>query len=137
MDQWLGNGGMPLLEAVGARFVGYGIADSGVAYAEAAWKPPPLACNPHGLVQGGVHSVMLDAAMNFAINTALDGGDRTRASLEMKTETMRPARAGDDLRVRGEAVRVARQVAYAEGRVLDSSGLLLSRATGTFILHRE
>jgi uncharacterized protein (TIGR00369 family) len=137
MDRWLGDGGMRLLEAIGARFTGYGIDGSGVAYAEAAWKPTSLACNPHGLVQGGVHSVLLDAAMNFAVNTALDGRDRTRASLEMKTETMRPAREGDDLRVRGEVVRLARQVAYAEGRVLGSSGQLLSRATGTFILHRE
>ncbi len=37
---------------------------------------------------------MLDAAMNFAINAALRGRDRTRGTLEMKTETMRPAALG-------------------------------------------
>ena len=58
------------------------------------WVPTPLACNPHGIVQAGVHSVVLDAAMNFAINAGLDGKDRTRATLEMKAETMLPASAG-------------------------------------------
>lgn len=137
MDRWLGDGGMRLIDAVGARFVDYGASESGVSYAEADWEPTALACNPGGVVQGGVHSVLLDAAMNFAVNAGLDGRDRSRASLEMKTETMRPARAGDRLRVRGEVVRMARQVAYAEGRVLDESGQLVSRATATFILHRE
>ena len=80
----------------------------------ATWVPTALACNPHGIVQAGVHSVLLDAAMNFAVNTELDGRDRTRATLEMKTETMRVAKAGETLRVEGRVVRMARQVAYAD-----------------------
>jgi uncharacterized protein (TIGR00369 family) len=75
--------------------------------------------------------------MNFAINAALTGRDRTQATLEMKTEWIRPARPGDTLTVRGELVRAARQVAFAEGRVLSADGTLLSRATSTFLLHRE
>ncbi|WP_219416507.1 PaaI family thioesterase [Pseudonocardia nigra] len=136
MQRWLGDGGMPLIEAVGAQFDGYGTSESGMAFAEAGWRPTALACNPHGTVQGGVHGVLLDAAMNFAVNVGLEAPDRTRASLEMKTETMRPARAEDLLRVRGEVVRMARQVAYAEARVTDAAGSLLSRATATFLLHR-
>jgi uncharacterized protein (TIGR00369 family) len=80
---------------------------------------------------------MLDAAMNFAINTSLDGRDRTRATLEMKTETMRVAQADQRLAVRGDVVRLAKQVAYAEASVRDEEGRLVSRATGTFLLHRE
>ena len=75
--------------------------------------------------------------MNFAINAALPGRDRTRGTLEMKTETMRPARHGVTFAVRGEVVRMARQVAYGEATVHDSDGLLVSRSTGTFLLHRE
>jgi len=104
---------------------------------EGAFVPEELACNPHGVVQAGVHSVLLDACMNFAINAALSGRDRTRATLEMKTETMRPATRGGRYRLRGEVVRLARQVAYAEGTVRDAGGELVSRATGTFLLHRE
>jgi len=34
-------------------------------------------------------------------------------------------------------VRAARQVAYAEASVRDADGQIVSRATGTFLLHRE
>ena len=132
MDRWLGDGGMPIIEAVGAGFDAYGD-----GWVTATWSPTPLACNPGGVVQAGVHSVLLDAAMNFAINAALDGRDRARATLELKAETMRPVKAGDALAVRGEVVRMARQVAYAEATVRDADGALVSRSTGTFLLHRE
>ena len=54
----------------------------------------------------------------------------------MKTETMRPASLGLAFAVRGEVVRMAKQVAYGEATVRDEEGLLVSRATGTFLLHR-
>lgn len=138
MERWLGDGGMPLLGTLGVSFDSYGATEEPITgWAEASWTPVPLSGNPHGLVQGGVHSVVMDAAMNFALNAALPGRDRTQATLEMKTEWMRPARPGEELRVRGEVVRLARQVAFAEGRVLSADGTLLSRATATFLLHRE
>ena len=137
MTRWLGDGGMPVIEAVGGSFDAYGCSEDGRGWVSAGWTPTALACNPHGIVQAGVHSVLLDAAMNFAINTELEGRDRTRATLEMKTETMRVARAGDDLRVEGHVVRMARQVAYAEATTRDGDGQLVSRATGTFLLHRD
>ena len=132
MDRWLGDGGMPIIEAVGAAFDGYG-----EGWATATWVPTQLACNPHGYVQAGVHAVLLDAAMNFAINASLEGRDRTRSTLEMKTDTMRPANLGGDFVVRGEVTRLAKQVAYAEATVKDGEGTLISRSTGTFLLHRE
>ena len=131
MDRWLGDGGMAVIAALGGSFDGYGD-----GWARAAWVPTDLACNPHGIVQAGVHSVLLDAAMNFAINAGLGKGDRTRATLEMKTETMRVAKAGESLAVRGEVTRMAKQVAYAEATVRDPDGRIVSRSTGTFLLHR-
>jgi len=137
MDRWLGDGGMQVIGLVGAAFERYGVDGEDLGWVAAAWTPTPLACNPHGIVQAGIHSLVLDAAMNFAINAALAGRDRTRGTLEMKTETMRPARHGERYAVRGEVVRMARQVAYAEASVRDGDGSLVSRATGTFLLHRE
>ena len=137
MSRWLGDGGMPVLEAIGVGFDDYGIEDDDHAgWATAVWEPKALACNPHGTVQAGVHSVVLDAAMNFAVNAGLPGKDRTKATLELKTETMRPAAVGDRLAVRGAVVRETRQVAFAEARIEDEDGQLVSRATGTFLLHR-
>jgi uncharacterized protein (TIGR00369 family) len=87
-------------------------------------------------VQAGVHAVLLDAAMNFAINAALRGRDRTNATIELTTELMRPALRDQDYRVRGDVVRLTRQIAYAEATILNAEGKLVSRATGTFLVHR-
>ena len=136
MDRWLGDGGMEIIGVVGAAFDGYGVDGEDLGWVTATWTPTALAGNPHGTVQAGVHALILDAAMNFAINAALAGRDRTRGTLEMKVETMRPAAVGADFAVRGEVVRMARQVAYGEAAVRDPDGQLISRATGTFLLHR-
>lgn len=137
MDRWLGDGGMTIIAAVGGSFDSYGVDGEDLGWVEGSFLPEDLACNPHRVVQAGVHALLLDACMNFAINAALVGRDRTRATLELKTETMRPARKGEHYRLRGEVVRLARQVAYGEGSVRDGEGQLVSRSTGTFLLHRE
>jgi uncharacterized protein (TIGR00369 family) len=137
MDRWLGDGGMALLSGVGASLDAYGVDGEDLGWVTGGFTPLQLACNPHGTVQAGVHAVVLDAAMNFAINAALSGKDRTRGTLELKCETMRPAMLAAPYRVRGEVTRLARQVAYAEATVRDDEGQLISRATGTFLLHRD
>jgi uncharacterized protein (TIGR00369 family) len=137
MDRWLGDGGMEIIGLVGASFESYGVDGEDLGWVQASWTPTALACNPHGTVQAGIHSLLLDACINFAINVALTGRDRTRGTLEMKTETMRPAKMGDTFSLRGEVVRMARQVAYGEASAHDTDGKMVSRATGTFLLHRE
>jgi uncharacterized protein (TIGR00369 family) len=131
MDNALGDGGMPLLAQLGVSFDGYG-----EGWSSAAWTPTELACNPLGAVHGGVYGVIHDAAMNFAANAALESGDRA-ATLDLKYETMRPTQAGDELAVRGEVVRVTRQVAYLESWVRNAGDELVSRGTATFILRRK
>jgi uncharacterized protein (TIGR00369 family) len=141
MDRWLGDGGMAIIGAIGAGLDAYGVSSDsqpeGEGWVSGHWVPTALACNPRGIVQAGVHGIILDAAMNFAINAGLDGRDRSRATLEMKTETMRVAKSGDALIIWGQVVRLAKQVAYAEATVRDDAGRLVSRATATFLLHRE
>jgi uncharacterized protein (TIGR00369 family) len=136
MDRWLGDGGMELIGIVGGSFTAYGVDGEDLGWVDGTFTPAAPACNPHGIVQAGVHGLLLDAAMNFAINSALPGKSRTRATLEMKVETMRPAELGTTYRLRGEVVRMARQVAYAEGSVTDAESQLVSRSTGTFLLLR-
>lgn len=136
MSRWLGDGGMPLLSELGLFFDGYGIAEDGRGYSTARFEPRPLACNPFGVVQAGVHSVLLDAAMNFAVNAGLAAPARAKATIELKTETMRPARGGEAFALRGMVMRETRQIAFAEGRLESADGLLISRATGTFLIER-
>jgi uncharacterized protein (TIGR00369 family) len=131
MDKALGDGGMPLLGQLGVSFDGYGD-----GWATATWTPTELASNPLGAVHGGVYGVIHDAAMNFATNSALESGDRA-ATLDLKYETMRAAQGGDALSVRGEVVRLARQIAYVESWVRDADGELISRGTGTFFVRRK
>ncbi len=136
MDRWLGDGGMPIIALVGGAFTAYGVDGEDLGWVAGTFTPTALACNPHGVTQAGVHSLLLDACMNFAINSALPRKARTRGTLEMKTECMRPALEGDTVALRGEVARLAKQVAYAEATVRDRAGVLVSRATGTFLLHR-
>lgn len=131
MDRSLGDGGMPLLAQLGLAFDDYGD-----GWAAATWLPTELACNPLGPVHGGVYGVIHDAAMNFATNSALESGDRA-TTLDVSYQTMRPAEAGQQLTVRGEVVRVAKQVAYVESTVRDADGEIVSRATATFLLRRR
>jgi uncharacterized protein (TIGR00369 family) len=130
LDRSLGDGGMPLLANLGLAFEAYG-----EGWAEATWTPTELACNPAGIVHGGVYGVIHDAAMNFATNSALDHGDRA-TTLDVQYQTIRGAAAGDELRVRGEITRATRLVAYVECAVRDADDQLVSRATATFILRR-
>lgn len=132
MDRWLGNGGMPIIEAIGASFDGYG-----EGWASATWTPAALACNPHGYVQAGVHDLLLDAAMNFAINASLSGRDRTSSTLDLSGSYLRAAGEGSTFVVRGEVSRLTRKIAFAAATCWDADGNIVSRATGTFLLHRE
>ena len=136
MDRWLGDGGMPIIGEVGGALESYGVDGEDLGWVEGSFNPTQLACNLGGVVQAGVHSLLLDACINFAINAGLPRGDRARATLELKTETMRPATPGTTYRLRGEVVRMARQVAYGEASVRGADGELFTRATGTFLLHR-
>jgi len=130
MDRALGDGGMPLLTDLGLTFESYG-----EGWSAATWIPTERACNPLGGVHGGVFGVIHDAAMNFAVNSALESGDRA-ATLDIAYQTIRPAAAGDRLAVRGEVVRLAKQVAYATATVRDAECEVVSQAAATFLVRR-
>jgi len=137
MDRWLGDGGMALIGAVGGAFETYGVDGEDLGWVSGSFRPSDLACNPHGSVQAGVHALLLDASMNFAINAALTGRDRTQATIEMTTELLRPAMLGEHYALRGDVVRLTRQIAYAQATLTSSEGKLMSRSTGTFLVQRS
>ncbi|MGA3352754.1 MAG: PaaI family thioesterase [Acidimicrobiales bacterium] len=138
MSRWLGDSGVPILSAIGVSFDDYGIEDDDRAgWATASWVPTTVACDQKGVVQAGVHAVVLDAAMSFAVNASRPGKDRTGAALEIKTETMRNAMRDEHLAVRGAVMRQSKQVAFVEARIEDAKGRLVSRSTGTFLLQRD
>ena len=95
-----------------------------------------LACNPHDGVQAGVYGIMFDAAMNFAINASLEGKDRTKATLEMKTDCMKGAALGDKLTIHGKLDRMTKLIAFSSAEVRNEAGDVVCRSTGTFMVHR-
>jgi uncharacterized protein (TIGR00369 family) len=122
---------MPILDVLGAALTQYGD-----GWVEGTWVATDVACNPFGGVHAGTSAVLHDALMTFAINSALEGGARMRATLDLQAAYVRGARVGDHLGLRGDVVRLTRQVAHAEATVRDGEGDLVSRATGTFLLER-
>jgi acyl-coenzyme A thioesterase PaaI-like protein len=137
MDRWLGDGGMALISAVGGSIDHYGVDGEDLGWASGTFTPTNLACNPHGTAQAGVHALLLDAAMNFSINAALPGRDRTQGTIEMTTELLRPAVLGEPYVLRGEVVRLTRQIAFAEATLSAGEGKLVSRSSGTFLIQRD
>ena len=132
MERWLGDGGMPLITRLGAALTAYG-----EGWVEGTWDPTPECSNPLGTVQAGVQTVLLDAAMNFALLTALARGDRV-ATLEMKTSNLRAAPGGEPLAVRGEVIRVGRRVGFAQAWLRTAGdGTDVTHATGTWIVNRR
>ena len=137
MDRWLGDGGMAIIGAGGGSFEHYGVDGEDLGWASGFFVPTNLACNPHGSVQAGVHALLLDAAMNFSINAALPGRDRTQGTIEMTTELLRPALLGDHYALRGEVVRLTRQIAFAEATLTNAEDKLVRRSSGTFLIQRD
>lgn len=127
---------MAIIGVLGGSFLAYGIDGEDLGWVTGSFSPAELACNPHGFVQAGVQAVLLDAAINFAVNAALRGKDRTKATIEIKSELMRPAVRGETYLLRGDVVRLGRQVAYGESTLTSTDGKLVSRATATFLVHR-
>ncbi len=136
MDRWLGDGGMPIIATIGGSIDAYGVDGEDLGWATGSFSPTEIACNPHGSVQAGVQTILLDAVINFAINSALRGKDRTKATIEIKTELMRPVLRGETYQLRGDVTRLGRQVAYGEGVLTNAAGDTVSRATSTFLVHR-
>lgn len=78
---------------------------------------------------------MTDAVIVDAVRTPggkRNGKLRNWHAADLASEPLK----GGSYALRGEVVRMARQVAYGEASVRDDAGDLVSRATGTFLLHR-
>jgi uncharacterized protein (TIGR00369 family) len=93
--------------------------------------------NPHGRVHGGYAGVLLDTCMTAAVVTSLEAGV-TAVTLEYKVNFARPMSVDTGVvRGEGKALHVGRQMAIAEGRLLDAAGRLLAHGTTTCHIVRE
>lgn len=94
-------------------------------------KSKPSFYNPLGTVHGGFIATLLDSAMACAIHSTLEAG-KGSTSVEIKVNFVRPIfEKTGNLKAVGEIVNVGRQIASAEGRLLDENGKLYAHGTTT------
>jgi uncharacterized protein (TIGR00369 family) len=119
----------PFAALVGADLVSI---DDGMAVFRCT--PDESTYNPLGLVHGGVLCTLLDSAAGCAVHTQLPAGVGF-SSIEIKVSFLRPAN-GAALEIEGQALRVGRQVAFAEAHARDEAGKLVGHATSSIALLR-
>lgn len=87
--------------------------------------------NPLGTAHGGYIATLLDSAMACAVHSTLEAG-RGTTSVEIKINFTRPlyVRAGA-LKAVGETINVGKQIATAEGKLIDANGRLYAHGTTT------
>lgn len=90
--------------------------------------------NIQGLAHGGVIATLADAAMGLSLRSALEPG-RRHVSVEIGVHYLRPVTRGR-VRAVGRAVRIGREIAYAQADVLDAKDRLVARADGTYSVTR-
>ena len=86
--------------------------------------------NLQGFAHGGVLATLADAAMGLSVRSALETG-RRHVTIELGVHYLRPIRTGT-VTATGRAVRVGREIAYAEAAITDERGTDLARASGTY-----
>lgn len=85
--------------------------------------------NPQGTLHGGVIATVLDISMGHLLQKTIGPG----MTLEMKTQFLRPARAGR-LRAEGRFLKKGKSINYLETRLSDAAGSLLAVANSTWQL---
>jgi uncharacterized protein (TIGR00369 family) len=90
--------------------------------------------NPMGTVHGGWYATLLDSAVGCAVHTMMPPG-RGYTTAELSVNLVRGAAVGKEpLRVIGKVLHCGRQLATAEGRIVDASGKLYAHATTTCLV---
>lgn len=117
------------------RTLGYRRADWQPGSTVIEWTAPEDYCFPTAdgpVVQGGLVTALLDAAMGGACWTVLDH-DQVFLTADLRVEFLRTSRPGL-LRATGNVVRRTRRVVYCAGDLHDSSGTLLASSRCTQIV---
>ena len=89
-------------------------------------------CHSGGVVQGGFVTGWIDAAMAHAI-IAMTGAEVSPMSLELKVSFFASARPGRVI-AEGWIERRGRRTCFVEGRLTDTAGVVLAKASSTMML---
>ena len=96
--------------------------------------PQEFHYNPLASVHGGVTATLLDSVMGCAVHSTLRQG-RGFTTLEIKVNYLRAITdATGEVTAEGRVVHAGRQVAVAEGRVVDARGHVYATASTTCLV---
>jgi uncharacterized protein (TIGR00369 family) len=96
--------------------------------------PQEMHLNPMGGVHGGWYATLLDSCMGCAVHTTMPVG-RAYTTAELSVNLVRAARLdGRPLKAIGTVLHVGRQLATAEGRIVDADGKLYAHGTTTCLV---
>ncbi|GAA3397288.1 PaaI family thioesterase [Cryptosporangium minutisporangium] len=131
-DEWenRGSAGPHLWRTLGYRRVGWSPGRSVVEWDATVDYCFPSAGGP--IVQGGLVTALLDAAMGGACWTVLDR-DQAFLTADLRVEFLRSSRPGL-LRGTGEVIRRTRRVVFCAAELHDADGVLLATSRCTQVL---
>ena len=114
-----------------ARTLDFSLSEAEHGFVVFTGTPQFMHYNPLGSVHGGYHATLLDSAMACAVHSTLAVG-QAYTSLEIKVNFVRAlTEATGPVRAEGRVINVGRQIATAEGRLVDAKGKLYSHGTTT------
>ncbi len=115
--------------------LGYRRLDARPGSSTVEWDAPLDYCFPTAggpVVQGGMVSAVLDAAMGGACWTVLDR-NQSFLTVDIRVEFLRSTRPGV-LRAVGEVVRRTRKVVFCAATLYDAAGVTLAASRGTQVV---
>lgn len=87
---------------------------------------------PYGIVHGGVHAALIDAAAFWATYTQVSPGQGL-TTVEMKLNYLAPAAAGSLIGM-GRSIKVGQRLGLGEATIQDPEGRILAHGTATMML---
>lgn len=115
---------IPFMEHCGIRFIE---SSPGIIRLEASTSP--AVSNTRGKAHGGLLMTMLDIALGCAARDAVEGAI---SFLTVDLHVAFLAAGEGELVAEGRVLRAGRNLAFCEGEVRDSDGVMLARANGVF-----
>jgi uncharacterized protein (TIGR00369 family) len=142
-SQVLGKTGMEQMQAMIAGLMPYphicdtmdfALVEIGMGTATFQGTPQLKHYNPLGSVHGGWYATLLDSAVGCAVHTMMPIG-RAYTTAELSVNIVRAAsQATGPLRAIGTVLHCGKQLATAQGRIVDAQGKLYAHASTTCLV---